>query len=67
MYDILYMQNLKSHDTNELIYKTEPHRFREGTSSYQGGRMGRGIVREFGDRSAHISIFNMDNQQGPTV
>ena len=42
MYDILYMQNLKSHDTNELIYKTEPHRFREGTSSYQGEEWGEG-------------------------
>ena len=23
-YDITYMRNLKKHDTNELIYKTDP-------------------------------------------
>ena len=50
--DIPYMRNLKKHDTDELIYKTETHTdLREWTYGCSGrgeGRMGEQIVREFG-------------------
>ena len=45
------MWNLKRNDTNELTSKTGRDRLRERTYGYQGeagGRMGKGIVREFG-------------------
>ena len=42
------MWNLKRNDTNELTRQKQTHRLREQTYGYQGGRMGEGIVREFG-------------------
>ena len=48
-YSINYMWNLK-YNTNELIHtkQKQTHRHREQTRGCQGGRVGEGIVREFG-------------------
>ena len=56
------MQNLKRHDTNELIYKTERLRL-VGLGGRRRGRNRSGI----GDGCVHNAIFKMDNQQGPAV
>lgn len=37
-----YMRNLKRHDTNDLICKTETHRFREQTIVAGGKDRGKG-------------------------
>lgn len=50
MYDILYMQNLKSHDTNELITKQNHTDLEKELLVTRGKEWGEGIVREFGDR-----------------
>ena len=48
-YDILYVQDLKRNDTNELIYKTESDsQTWRMNLQIPGWRAGEGIVREFG-------------------
>ena len=39
-YDTAYMQNLKTNDTNELIYKTDSQIYRTNLK-LSGGRLGR--------------------------
>ena len=56
MYDIPYTWTLKRNDTNELTYNTERDSQNELMSS-------RGVW----DGHIHTAIFNMDNQQRPTV
>ena len=60
-----YEQNLKRNDADKLLYKAETrtHRLREKTYGYQGGR----DSQEAWDEHVHTAIFNIDNQQGPTV
>ena len=65
-YDIFYMWNLKINDTNELVYKTERERFREGTYSFQG-KDGKRDSQEVWDGRVHTAIFKMDSKQRPTV
>jgi len=49
VYDFPYMKNLKGHDPNELIYKTETDPQTHIMSLWLLGRRGGGgIVREFG-------------------
>ena len=49
MYDFPYMKNLKGHDPNELIYKTETDPQTHIMSLWLlGRRAGGGIVRELG-------------------
>ena len=49
MYDFPYMKNLKGHDPNELIYKTETDPQTHIMSLWLLGRRGGGgIIREFG-------------------
>ena len=49
-HNIPYMWNLKRNDTNEIAFtkQKETHRLREWTYGCQEGRIGDGIVREFG-------------------
>ena len=46
---------------NEITYKTETHR--EGTYGYWGERDSQRVR----DGHVHTAIFNINNQQGPTV
>ena len=50
MHDILSMQNVKRHDTNELIYtpETDPQTWRMNLVLPGEQKAGDGIVREFG-------------------
>ena len=48
MYDMLYVWNLKTNDSNELTFKTERDSVLENEFMVAGGRSGEGIVREFG-------------------
>ena len=48
LYDMLYVWNLKTNDSNELTFKTERDSVLENEFMVAGGRSGEGIVREFG-------------------
>ena len=48
MYDMLYVWNLKTNDSNELTFKTERDSVLENELMVAGGRRGEGRVREFG-------------------
>ena len=48
LYDILYMWNLKTNDTNELTKQKETRKLREWTYSCKGEGWGEGIARGFG-------------------
>ena len=63
------MWNLKKNDTNEFVYKTEmaSQRMNLWLPGEQGGRWEGRDRLGFGDWHVHISMFKMDNQQGPTV
>ena len=56
-YNIPYMWNLKRHDTNELVYKTEIDRLREWTYGYQGEERG-WEIGSFGSTCTHCYIWN---------
>ena len=56
-----FMWNLKRNYMNEITYKTETHR--EGTYGYWGERDSQRVR----DGHVHTAIFNINNQQGPTV
>ena len=59
-YNIHYKQNLKRHDTDELTYQIEKVSQTQRMNLWlPEGRMGEGIVREFG---TDIAVSKMDNQ-----
>ena len=67
MHDIPHMQNVKRHDTNELIYKPETDQQTQRMNLWLPGeqKAGDGIVREFGRDMYTLRYW--DNQQGPTA
>ena len=67
---ISHMYNLKN-DTNELIYKTETDSQTQKTNlllpkGIVGGRGGRDKLGVWDER-IHTTIYEIGNQQGPTV
>ena len=58
-YDIPYMQNLKTNDTNELTYKTERDSHTQKTNlRLPGGRNSQGVW----EGHVHPAIFKMGNK-----
>ena len=51
---------------NLFTKQKQTPRLRDWISGYQGGKLGRRVVREFGI-DMYTSIFKMDNQQSPTI
>ena len=64
LYDITYMPNQKKKGTNELIYETKT--YSENKLQLSGGR---GWGDRLGDWDWHkyMALFEIDNQQGPSV
>ena len=60
------MWNLKRNDANALTKQKETHRLRRMNYGSQGEGWKEGIVREFG-MDMDTVIFQMNNQQGPTL
>ena len=62
-----FLWNLKRHDTNRLIYKTETDTQTGRTNMISGGKGRRRDNYRVWDGHVHATIFKIDNQQRPIV
>ena len=63
------MWNLKRNETGELTKQKETHLLKRMNLQLLVGGIGEAIVRELGMDvyTRGVYIFNMDNEQGPTI